>query len=386
MSGDGALSGLLVADFSRVLAGPLATMTLGDLGAEVIKVENPEGGDETRAWGPPFVEEGSTYYLGLNRNKKSIALDLKDPEDLEVARRLVARADVVVENFRPGTMDRLGLGYEEVSGTNPGVVYCSISAFGSNPEGARLPGYDFLTQAASGFMSITGEEGGEPLKVGVAVIDVVCGLYATVGILAALEARRKTGRGQRVEVSLFDSALSALVNQASGYLLAGVVPRPLGNRHPSITPYETCAAADRPFALAVGNDALWRRLCGELGLDELAEDERFATNAARVAHADELREVLNGVFAGADADLWVERLGRAGIPAGRVNDVGEAFAFAERLGLEPVVEVRGSESGSPLRLVRSPLRMSGTPVAVEGPPPRLGEHSGEVREWLLGEP
>jgi len=382
----GALSGLVVADFSRVLAGPLATMTLGDLGADVVKVERPEVGDDTRAWGPPFVEEGSTYYLGLNRNKRSITLDLAEAEDLSVARELATRADVLVENFRPGTMSRLGLGYAEVARVNPGIVYCSISAFGSGPEASNMPGYDFLAQAASGLMSITGEGGGPPLKVGVAVVDVLCGLHAALGIVAALRSRETTGRGQRVEVSLMDAALSALVNQASGYLIAGIMPGRLGNRHPSIAPYQTFEAADRPFVVAAGNDSLWQRLCSELGLEELAADERFATNGGRIAHLEDLEKILGAAFAEGNAATWVERLRRAGVPASPINDVGEAFGLAERLDMDPIVEVPSTRSDSILRLVRSPLRMSQTPVAIERPPPQLGEHSEEVREWLRQRP
>jgi len=281
-------------------------------------------------------------------------------------------------------MSRLGLGYEELSEVNPGLIYCSISAFGSGSRAAELAGYDFLIQAVGGFMSITGPKRGEPHKVGVAVIDMISGLYATVGILAALEARRRTRRGQLVEVSLMDSALSALLNQASGYLLAGTVPRPLGNRHPSIAPYQTYRATDRPFALAVGSDGLWRRLCEALGLHELAQDERFATNSARVANVDELEAVLESVFAKASAREWVERLGSAGLPVGLVRDVGEAFEFAEALGLAPTVEVEGSKTGKPVRTVRSPLKLSETPVEVSGAPPTLGQHSAEVRAWLDG--
>lgn len=381
-SGNGALEGIMIVDFSRVLAGPLATMTLGDLGADIIKVERPGTGDDTRHWGPPFSEEGSPYYLGLNRNKRSLSLDFGDPEDLDTARRLAERADVVVENFRPGTMQKLGLDYEELARSNPGLVYCSISAFGSGPEASKLPGYDFLVQAASGFMSITGQQGGEPLKTGVAVIDMICGLYATTGILAALHDRKESGKGQQIEVSLMDSALNALLNQASAYLITSVEPGPLGNRHPSIAPYETYQAADRKLALAVGNDALWKRLCIELGLQELEEDERFATNSARVANIDELKAILENVFAEDDAAIWVERLGAAGVPAGLVRGVGEAFAFAEELGLEPTVEVEGNETGAPLELTCSPLRMSRTPAEVRLSPPSLGQHSKEIRNWL----
>jgi crotonobetainyl-CoA:carnitine CoA-transferase CaiB-like acyl-CoA transferase len=372
----GALDGLLVADFSRVLAGPLCTQTLGDLGADVVKVERPGNGDDTRAWGPPFVEQGSTYYLGLNRNKRSIALDLAEEGDLQLAKRLAARADVVVESFRPGTIDRLGLGYGAVAADNPAVVYCSISAFGSGEEAARLPGYDLLLQAMSGLMSVTGEPDGRPLKVGAALIDMIAGLYATTGVLAALQARERTGRGQRVEVSLMDSALAGLLNQASAHLLAGAVPGRLGNRHPSITPYETYRAGDGEFAVAVGNDAIFARLCAAIGRPELSGDERFATNAARLERRDELGAILEGAFAAATAAEWVQRLSEAGVPAGPINDIAEAFAFAEALGLEPVWASDG------VRAVRSPMRLSDTPPSARRRPPALGEHDAELRAWL----
>jgi crotonobetainyl-CoA:carnitine CoA-transferase CaiB-like acyl-CoA transferase len=375
---EGALDGLLVADFSRVLAGPLCTQTLGDLGADVVKVERPGEGDDTRTWGPPFAEQGATYFLGLNRNKRSLALDLADPGDAALARRLADRADVLVESFRPGTIDRLGLGYEAVSQTNPRVVYCSISAFGSGEQAARLPGYDLLLQAMSGLMSVTGEPDGRPLKVGAALIDMVCGLYAATGVLAALQARERTGRGQRVEVSLMDSALAGLLNQASAHLLAGVIPGRLGNRHPSIAPYETFRASDGEFAVAVGNDAIFARLCAAIGRAELASDERYATNAARLERREELGAILEGAFAAAPSAEWVQRLSQAGVPAGPINDVAEAFAFAEALGLEPVWEVDG------VRGVRSPLRLADTPAAARRRPPALGEHDDELRAWLGG--
>jgi crotonobetainyl-CoA:carnitine CoA-transferase CaiB-like acyl-CoA transferase len=371
-----ALAGILVADFSRVLAGPLCTMTLGDLGAEVVKVERPEGGDDTRAWGPPWHDDGATYYLGLNRNKRSVALDLKDPGDRELARRLALRADVVVESFRPGTIDRLGLGHADVAAANPGVVYCSISAFGAGERAASLPGYDLLLQAMSGLMSVTGEEDGRPLKVGAALIDMICGLYAANAIVAALHARGRDGAGQRIEVSLMDSALAALLNQASGFLNADVVPGRLGNRHPSITPYETYRAADADLAVACGNDALFRRLCEAIGRPQLAADERYATNSARLEHRDALTAELEEAFAGAPAADWVGRLGDAGVPAGPINDVAQAFAFSQELGLAPYDETDG------VRTVRSPMRLHGTPAAVRRRPPRLGEHDAEIRAWL----
>ena len=282
--GPGALDGLLVADFSRVLAGPLATMTLGDLGADVVKVERPGAGDDTRAWGPPFVEQGSTYYLALNRNKRSVTLDLADAGDRELARRLALRADVLVESFRPGLMARWGLDHATLSQENPRLVTCSVSAFGSGEAAAALPGYDLLLQAMSGLMSVTGEADGRPLKVGAAVVDMVCGLYAATGILAALQARERDGHGQHLEVSLMDSALAALLNQGSAHLLAGALPGRLGNAHPSIVPYETYATADGDLALAVGNDAIFARLCAALGRPGLAGDARYATNAARQEH------------------------------------------------------------------------------------------------------
>jgi crotonobetainyl-CoA:carnitine CoA-transferase CaiB-like acyl-CoA transferase len=372
----GALEGLLVADFSRVLAGPFCTQTLGDLGADVVKVERPGAGDDTRTWGPPWVEHGATYYLGLNRNKRSITLDLADPADARLARRLAERADVLVESFRPGTIERLGLGHPAVAEANPRVVYCSISAFGSGDQAARLPGYDLLLQAMSGLMSVTGEPEGRPLKVGAALIDMICGLYATTAVLAALQARERTGRGQHVEVSLMDSALAGLLNQASAHLNAGVVPGRLGNRHPSITPYETFRAADGDFAVAVGNDAIFGRLCEAIGRPELVGDERFATNASRLEHREELGSLLEGAFHAAPAAEWVQRLSAAGVPAGPINDIAQAFAFAQALGLEPVWETDG------IRTVRSPIRMSDTPAAARRRPPALGEHDGELRAWL----
>jgi len=371
----GPLGGLVVADFSRVLAGPFATMLLGDLGADVIKVEHPDGGDETRAWGPPFANGHSTYYLAVNRNKRSVALDLKDDHGRLAARALAGRADVLVENFKAGSLERLGLGYEDLARDNPGLVWCSVSGFGRG-AGSALPGYDFLVQAMSGLMSITGPAGGEPTKVGVALVDVLTGLYAFGGVLAALRARDRTGRGQRVEVSLLGSALASLVNQASSYLCTGEPPRAMGNRHPSITPYETLATADRPLVVAVGNDGQFARLCGVLGVPEAAADPRFATNAARVANRDALASLLERALAARGAAEWVAALGDAGVACGLVNDVGEAFALAERLGLDPVADAGG------IPQVADPIRLSATPVGYRLAPPALGQHTAEVLRWL----
>jgi crotonobetainyl-CoA:carnitine CoA-transferase CaiB-like acyl-CoA transferase len=375
----GPLAGLLVADFSRVLAGPFATMLLGDLGADVVKVEHPGGGDETRAWGPPFHHDVSTYYLAVNRNKRSVALDLKSDAGRRAARALAGRADVLVENFKAGALERLGLGFEELSRDNPRLVWCSISGFGRE-AGAELPGYDFLVQAMSGLMSITGPPDGEPTKVGVALVDVLTGLYAFGGVLAALRERDRTGRGQRVEVSLLGSALASLVNQASSYLCTGRPPRAMGNRHPSITPYETLATADRPLVVAVGNDGQFARLCRVLGLPEAAADPRFATNADRVRHRDELAALLERALAARGAADWVAALADAGVPCGLVNDVGEAFALAERLGLGAEVEAGGVPQ------VANPIRLPSSPASYRLAPPALGEHTAEVLRWLAAPP
>lgn len=378
-----ALAGLLVADFSRALAGPYAAMLLGDLGAEVVKIERPGGGDEVRGWGPPFVDGVSAYFLAANRNKRSVTLDLGTEAGRQAATALATRADVLVENFRPGTMARLGLGYGELRSANPGLVYCSISGFGSG-AGARLPGYDFLLQAVGGLMSVTGPEGGEPTKVGVPIVDVLAALHATVAILAALQHRERTGAGQLVEVNLLSSVLAGLVNQASSYLTAAVVPGPLGNRHPSITPYETLAAADRPLVVAVANDRQFGALCDVLGIAGAAVDSRFATNAARVAHRVELASVLETALASRPAAAWVAEMTASGVPAGVVNTIAEAFALAADLGLDPVAEVARPEGGR-VRTTASPLDLSATPVSYRRCPPRLGEHTVEVLAQLANE-
>ena len=373
----GPLEGLLVADFSRVLAGPFSTMLLGDLGADVVKVEHPDGGDETRGWGPPWYGEHSTYYLAVNRNKRSVALDLKTDAGRRAARALAARADVLVENFKAGAAERLGLPFEEVGRDNPGLVWCSISGFGRG-AGADQPGDDFQVQANRGLVSLNRPAGGEPTKVGVALVDVLTGLYATTGILAALRERDRTGRGQRVEVSLLGSALASLVNQASSYLCTGRPPRAMGNRHPSITPYETLATADRPLVVAGGNDAPFARLCRVLGLPEAATDPRFATNADRVANRDALAELLERALAARGAADWVAALSEAGVPCGLVNDLGEAFALATRLGLDPVATAGG------IPQVANPIRLSSAPASYRLAPPALGEHTAEVLAWLDG--
>ena len=369
--GDGALAGLRILDFSRVLAGPLATMVLGDLGAEVTKVERPGTGDDTRAWGPPYDAQGrATYFDAVNRNKRSIASDLTDPADVAVIRRLAADADVVVENFRPGLLDRFGLGYAQLAAVNPRLIYCSITGFGRTPQAAALPGYDLLVQAMGGLMNITGEADGEPQKVGVALVDVITGLFATVGILAALAHRNATGEGQLVEVDLFSALLAALVNQSSSYTAAGVVPARMGNEHPSIAPYAVFRAGAERIVLAVGNDRQFQDLCRVLGAPALAAEERFATNPARVEHREALRLELERLLAARPAAEWTQLLTDARVPAGAVNDLGDAFELAARLGLEPIVAM-ASPDGSVVRLPRNPLKLSRTPVSYRLTPPDL---------------
>jgi crotonobetainyl-CoA:carnitine CoA-transferase CaiB-like acyl-CoA transferase len=366
-----ALGQLRILDFSRILAGPFATMTLGDLGASVLKVERPGSGDDTRAWGPPYDARGeATYFDAINRNKASVALDLKDAADLEHARRLARDADVLVENFRPGLMDELGLGWAALQAQHPGLVYCSITSFGTTPAGAAMPGYDLLVQALGGLMSVTGEAEGKPQKVGVALVDVLAGLFAAVGILAALRHREATGEGQRVEVDLMSSLLAALVNQASGYTVAGSVPRRLGNAHPSISPYELYPCGEGEIVVAVGNDRQFAALAGVLGAPELAEDPRFVTNRDRVAHRDALGSELERRLAARPAGEWVSELIAARVPAGAVNDVAQAFALAKQLGLQPTVAVALPDGGE-LRLPRSPIGLSSTPATYRLAPPPL---------------
>lgn len=363
-----ALDGIVVVDFSRVLAGPYATMMLGDFGAEVIKIERPGTGDDTRAWGPPYDSSGvATYFNAVNRNKRSVVLDLTDPGDIARARELVSRADIVVENFRPGTMEKLGLGYEDLRAIRPDLIYCSITGFGRG-GGAELPGYDLLVQAVGGLMSVTGTEPGDPTKAGVALVDVLAGLHASTGILAALAHRDRTGAGQRVDTNLFSVLLSSMVNQASGYLGAGAVPQMMGNRHPSIAPYQTFDTADRPIAVAVGNDKQFRAFAAAIGEPALADDPRFGTNPQRVAHRDALCAIIEAAMKKNGADHWYSVLTAASVPAGPINDLSEAFAFAGELGIEATVPVPGSSTPQ----VANPITLSATPVTYRSGPPALG--------------
>jgi crotonobetainyl-CoA:carnitine CoA-transferase CaiB-like acyl-CoA transferase len=374
----GPLAGLLVADFSRVLAGPYATMLLADMGADVIKVEGPAG-DDTRTWIPPDRDGVSTYYLGINRGKRSIALDLRDEADAEVARELARRADVLIENFKPGGMARFGLDYETVRAANPGVIYSSITGFGAG-KGSHVPGYDLMVQAMSGLMSLTGDPDGPPYRAGISVFDVMAGNHALIGILAALRHRDRTGEGQLVEVNLLSSALTGLVNHSSAYVAGGVVPYRMGNAHPSVFPYEPLPTADDDIIIAAANDRQFRKLCEVLGIPEVADDPRFARNVDRTANREELRPLLVGRLALRGAVEWFDALVAVGVPCGPIQTIDGGFAMAERFGLDPVVEAGTGERAMPT--TRHPIRFSATPVGYRLPPPELDEHGVELRKWL----
>lgn len=376
------LDGIVVADFSRVLAAPLASMTLADLGATVIKVENPVGGDDTRAWGPPWTAAGSSsYYESVNRSKRSLRLDLADPGDLVLAHELVRRADVVLENFLPGKLSRFGLDASQTRVLNPRVVHCSVTGFGSR-GGATMPGYDFVVQALGGLMSITGDSGGEPTKVGVAIVDVLTGKDATIGILAALRARDISGQGQHVEVNLFSSLLGSLANQAGAYLTTGRSPGLLGNVHPSIAPYQTLRCADGWVAVACGNDRQFRAFADELGVPALATDPRFLTNSDRVTHRDELVPLLEEMLRSDTAASWETRLGSRSVPAGQVRDIAGAFELADQLGL---AMRHAMPEGHPDQ-VAHPITYSGFTPRTPQAPPTHGQHDDEIRRWLTGSP
>ncbi|MFA9431120.1 CaiB/BaiF CoA transferase family protein [Egicoccus sp. AB-alg2] len=375
----GPLSGLVVADFSRILAGPYATMLLADLGAEVVKVEGPSG-DDTRTWMPPVRDGISTYYLGVNRNKRSIALNLKDPDDLGLARELAGRADVLIENMRPGGMARFGLDFDSVRATNPGIVYASISGFGSTPEGAKLAGYDLMVQGISGLMSLTGDPAGEAYRAGISVFDVMAGMHAAIGILAAINHRHATGQGQHVEVNLLSSALSGLVNHSSAAVAGGVTPYRMGNAHPSLFPYEPLPTADGAIIVIAGNNGQFALLCDVLGVPELAEDDRFQSNEDRTARRDQLKPLLVDALAKGTTEEWFARFREKGLPGGPVNTVPEGVAFADSIGLEPVVEVGEGDAAIPS--VRNPISFSTTPPSYRYAPPALDEHGDEVRAWL----
>jgi crotonobetainyl-CoA:carnitine CoA-transferase CaiB-like acyl-CoA transferase len=374
----GPLEGLLVADLSRILAGPYCSMLLADLGATVIKVEGPAG-DDTRTWVPPEKDGIATYYLSINRNKRSIVLDFGVDEDRAKAQELLRRADIAIENFKPGSLTKFGLDYDTAAAINPRLVYLSISGFGT-ADGAWLPGYDLIVQAVSGLMSLTGDPDGPAFRAGISVFDVMAGLHGTIGILSALHQREATGRGQHVEVNLLSSAMSGLVNQTAAYSLAGVVPTRMGNAHPSLFPYETMPVADREMIIAAGNDRQFRALCEVLGLQDVPDDPDFATNADRTRNRERLRPLLLERLATWKADDLFLALNRAGVPCGPINSIAEGVELAESLGLAPRVDVGSGDRA--VTVIRNPITFSDAEIRYEYPPPRLGEHDDEIDEWL----
>ncbi len=372
----GNLDGLVVADFSRVLAGPYASMLLGDMGATVIKVESPLG-DDTRHWVPPLRDGVGTYYLSINRNKYSIALDLSDPDDLATAHEIAARADIFIQNFKVGGLDKFNLDYESLRVINPSIIYCSISGFGSK-EGASLPGYDLLVQAVSGLMSLTGDSEGEPYRAGISVFDVMTGLFSTIGILSALRRRETTGQGQHVETNLLSTALSALVNQTSAYIAGNFVPTRMGNAHLSLFPYEPLPTKDRPLIVIAGNDGQFERLAKVLGVEYLLDDDRFNSVFARNTNREVLRPILVEALSARDADEWFELLSGSGVPCGPINDVKGGVDLALKLGLDPVIEVDG------VPVIRNPVTFSESDVSYRLAPPRLNQDRELILSWLSG--
>ena len=379
------LDGLTVLDLSRVLSGPYCTMLLADMGARVIKVEQPGRGDDTRHWGPPFVGRESAYFLSVNRNKESLTLDFKKPGAARVLDALLERADILVENFRVGTLRKVGLDYESLSRRFPRLIYCSITGYGQTGPRASEGGYDAVTQAEGGLMSITGPEGGDPFRMGVAIADIVAGMYAAQGVLLAIIARGRTGRGQLVDVAMLDAVASLLTYQASSYFAVGVPGARLGNRHPSIAPYDTFATSDGVLVLAVGNDDQWQRFCRAAALPHLAEDPLFATNAQRVDHVASLGAHLKKVIALRTTAEWLQDLRAAGVPAGSVRDIGETLADPQ-LHARGMIERVEHEADKALRLLGIPVKLSDTPGSVRAAPPLLGEHSASVlRELGFGD-
>ncbi len=384
------LQGIRILDLTRAMAGPYCTMMLGDLGADVIKVERPGRGDESRGWGPPFVGEPygpypgeSAYFVSANRNKRSIMVNMKSPAGLDIVRRLAANSDVFVENFRTGVLDSMGLGYEQLRNVNARLIYCSISGYGRTGPYADRPGYDCVIQAEGGFMGITGPEEGPPFRVGVPIIDITAGMFSATAILAALRARDLTGEGQLIDLSLLDTQVALLANVASNYLVGGQEPRRLGNAHPNIMPYEAFRARDRWFMLAAGNERMWSILCDVIGQPELKADPRFADNNARLVNRQTLRLILEEAFLTHDADDWLAELRRAGIPCGPINTIPEVFSHPQADARDLVTEVEHPSAGV-VQLLGFPYKLSQTPAQVRRPPPMLGEHTKEVLVELLG--
>ena len=373
----GPLAGIRVLDLTRALSGPFATMILGDLGADVIKLEDTWHGDDTRRWGPPFQGDDASYFLSINRNKRGLSVNLKEPRGQQIAQRLALATDVMLENFRPGTAARLGLGYQELSERNPRLIYASISGYGQTGPNAALPGYDAVAQAISGMMSVTGEAGGEPVRSGTSLADVGAGMYAVIGILAALHARESTGRGQQVDIALLDGQVSWLTYVAGKYFATGATPGRFGSAHESVAPYQVFPTADEPLMVAVGSDGLWRRFTAATGLDDLTDDPRYATNPARVSHRDTLVPAITKALAARGCDQWAEILNAAGVPACPVNTVPAALAQPQVAAREMVVEVEHPVAGT-LKMLGSPLKLSAQPVSFRRPPPTLGQHTDQV--------
>ena len=373
----GPLAGVRVLDLSRILSGPFATMVFADLGADVIKLENPRTGDDTRQWAPPYQGDQSAYFLSVNRNKRGVAVDLKTEQGLDVALRLADRADIVVENFRPGTAGRLGLGYDALAARNPGLIYASISGFGQTGPFAHEPGYDAIAQALGGLMSVTGEADGSPVRVGNSVADLSAAWWAAIGILAALHARHTTGRGEWIDISLLDGQIASLTYLAGGYFASGDVPRRYGSAHPSIVPYQALHTGDGLLMVAVGNDTLWRRFASLLGLAALADDPRFDTNPQRVANRTELITIIEAALAAKGSAAWAEELSRVGIPAGAINSIDAALVHPQVAARDMVLTTEHPTAGT-LRMAGSPIKLSDYTTTVRRPPPTLGEHTDEV--------
>jgi formyl-CoA transferase/CoA:oxalate CoA-transferase len=377
----GSLAGVTVIDFTRVLSGPYCTMVLADHGARVIKVEHPIRGDDTRHWGPPFLDGESAYFLSINRNKESVTVDFKQPAGQRILDQLLASADVVVENFRPGTLESVGLGAEDVLARHPRIVYCSISGFGHTGPRREEPGYDAVMQAEGGLMSITGEADGPPLRLGVAITDIVSGLFGAQGVMSALLAREKTGRGQHVDIGMLDATAALLTYQAGNYFATGEVPARMGNRHPTIVPYELFHAADGEFVIAGGNDEIWRRLCRVIGRPDLADDVRYRTNADRASRHAEVKTLLENALRARARAEWVRELNQAGVPCGSVREISEVLADPQIAARGMVAEVEHSTIGS-AKVINSPVKMSGTPTGVRTAPPVLGQHTTAVLREL----
>jgi crotonobetainyl-CoA:carnitine CoA-transferase CaiB-like acyl-CoA transferase len=379
----GPLDGIRVLDLTRVLAGPYCTMFLGDLGAEIVKIEQPGVGDDTRGWGPPFAGGESAYFLCVNRNKKSVTVDLKSKEGITLIRRFAERADVLIENFRPGTMERLGLGEKDLRAANPRLIYASLSGFGSNGPMSDVPGYDLIVQAWGGLMSITGPAEGEPSKVGVAIIDLVAGLMLGKSIAAALFAREKLGVGQKIDTSLLEAEVACLINVGSNYLVEGSIPRRWGNAHPSIVPYQSFKTADGYLVIGVASEGIWRRFCQAMGKAEWADDPRFAKNANRVEHRGTLIAAIAEIFLGHDTDAWLKVLNEAEVPCAPVQTIDKVFKAPQVLHREMLVDVEHPTAGT-VPMAGIPVKFSATPASIRLPPPLLGEHTEEVLASWLG--